>query len=83
MRKGITQLAQGRASSFQWGLDQSQPAGQGHLGADGTQGPIRQEEAVTTEGARGHQGLQQVRPDSDLDLLVVMPHLISNKPPQT
>jgi hypothetical protein len=60
MGKGVAQLSQGRESPLHWGLDQSQTTSEGDLGAEGTQGPIGQEKAVTPVGCRGHQGLKQV-----------------------
>jgi len=60
MRKGVAQLAQGRESPLHRGVDQAQTASEGDLGTEGTQGPIRQKQAITSAGCRGHQGLKQV-----------------------
>ena len=60
MREGITQLAQGGECPLHRGVDQPQTASEGDLGTEGTQGPIRQEKAVTTVGGRSHQRLKQV-----------------------
>jgi hypothetical protein len=58
--EGIAQLAQDRESPLHRGVDQPQTASEGDLGTERTQGPIRQEKAITTKGCRGHQGLKQV-----------------------
>jgi hypothetical protein len=58
--EGVAQLSQGGQRSFNRSVNQSHTASEGDLGTERTQRPIRQEEAVTSEGSRGHQGLQQV-----------------------
>ena len=60
MGKGVAQLAQGRESPLHRGVDQAHTASEDDLGTKRTQRPIRQEEAITAAGYRGHQGLQQV-----------------------